>query len=74
MNTIWLTALKWATKSAQVTWNVVNMVNGATQRGLTVSKTAHPLEFSPPSLGFAEDGPKRETIECAAVVWRKMPS
>lgn len=50
--------------------NVVKVFNGDSQ-------TAHLWGLSQPSPEFvenAENGPKRETIEWAAVVWRKMPS
>lgn len=50
----------------------MNVVDGARQARLTISPTAHLLGLSQPSPGFTENGPKRETIEWAAVVWRKM--
>lgn len=54
------------------------MVVGARQADLSSSQTAEGLcgfwgfvrfvQF----LGFAEDGPKKENIQWAAVVWRKV--
>ncbi len=50
------------------------MVVGARQAGLSISKLLIYWDFhAQPSLGFTENGLKRENIQWAAVVWTKMP-
>ena len=49
------------------------MVVGARRAGLSISKTADLLGFSPqPSLGFTENGPNKRTDPVSGM-WMEMP-